>query len=135
MAQPFLHTLVSCVRAPSVALSGADGQIRPGGVQGVIRHDRRILSELVVDVDGQEPAPVGHSLVGADEVRFTGLVRQLGDGGADPTVRLERRRRTRPDGMDERVELVNNARSPITATVRVSAAVDLAPMNEVRRGD
>ncbi|MEQ7126856.1 glycogen debranching N-terminal domain-containing protein [Actinopolymorpha sp. B11F2] len=135
MAQPFLHELVSCVCAPSVALSGPDGQIRAGGVQGVIRHDRRILSELVVDVDGHEPAPVGHSLAGAGLARFTGVIRHLGDDGADPTVRLERQRRLRPDGIDEVLTLANNARVPVDATVRVTAAVDLAPMNVVRRGD
>ncbi|MEQ7006108.1 glycogen debranching N-terminal domain-containing protein [Actinopolymorpha sp. B17G11] len=135
MAQPFLHELVSCVCAPSVALSGPDGQIRAGGVQGVIRHDRRILSELVVDVDGHEPAPVGHSLAGAGLARFTGVIRHLGDDGADPTVRLDRQRRLRPDGIDEVLTLANNARVPVDATVRVTAAVDLAPMNVVRRGD
>jgi glycogen debranching enzyme len=135
VAQPFLHELVSCVCAPGVALSGADGQIRPGGVQGVIRHDRRILSELLVDVDGHEPVPVGHSLAGADGARFVGVVRHVGDRGADPSVRLERHRQIRPDGIAERLDLVNNARVPISVTVHLRAAVDLAPMNEVRRGD
>lgn len=32
--QPPLHELVSTVMAPTGALSGADGQIRPFGVQG-----------------------------------------------------------------------------------------------------
>ena len=59
--QPFLHNLVTCMKAPTVALSATDGQIVPGGVQGVMCNDRRVLSELVVRVDGHEPVPVGHS--------------------------------------------------------------------------
>ena len=38
--QPFLHELLTCVRAPTVALSARDGQIR-GGATGLFRHDRR----------------------------------------------------------------------------------------------
>ncbi|MBB5788661.1 glycogen debranching N-terminal domain-containing protein [Jiangella mangrovi] len=130
--QPFLHDLVSCLKAPTVALSGADGQIRPAGAQGVLAHDRRIVSELRVDVDGHEPAPAGHGLRGAGHAHFTGLVRHLGDPGADPTVRLERQRFARPDGVAERLELVNNAREPITATVRAHVAADFATAEAIK---
>jgi hypothetical protein len=133
--QPFLHELVSCLHAPTVVLSGPDGQVRPGGVQGAFRYDRRVLSELVVDVDGQEPVPVGHHLHAAGEARFTGVVRNAGAPGADPTVWLERHRRTRPDGVDERLVLVNAARSPVSVTLRARAAVDLAGLVDVKNGD
>lgn len=129
---PVLHDLVSCVRAPTVALSGADGQIRSGGCQGVLRYDRRVLSELVVDVDGREPLPVGSRSSAADGARFVGVVTHLGDPGADTTVRLERSRQVRPGGLDERLVLVNVSRNEITAVVRVRAAVDLAGVIEVK---
>jgi glycogen debranching enzyme len=129
-----LHELVSCVQAPTVALSGSDGQIRAGGPDGVLRYDRRVLSELVVDVDGHEPVAVGHGLSEANLGRFVGVVCDLGDPGADSTVRLERERRVRPDGMDEKLVLVNVSRRPISALVRVRAAVDLAGAFEVKDG-
>jgi hypothetical protein len=132
--QPHLHELVSCVQAPTVALSGPDGQIRPGGAQGGFRQDRRVLSALVVDVDGHEPVAAGHRLASASEARFVGVVRHVGDPSADPTVWLERRRRVRPDGMDERLVLVNAARTPITVTVTVQVAVDLAGVTDVKHG-
>lgn len=130
--QPFLHDLVSCVRAPTVALSGADGQLRAAGAQGVLSHDRRVLSELRVDVDGHEPEPAGHGLRGAGHAHFTGIVRHLGDPGADPTVRLERQRFARADGIAERLELVNNARVPVTATVRLHVAADFATAEAIK---
>jgi glycogen debranching enzyme len=132
--QPYLHDLISCVQAPTVGLSGTDGQIRPGGVQGVFRYDRRVLSELVLDVDGQEPVAIGHRLLDAGRAWFTGVVRHAGDPIPDPTVRLERERRVRPDGMNERITLVNAARRPISVTVRVRAAVDLAGVVDVKSG-
>ncbi|SDS23263.1 Glycogen debranching enzyme (alpha-1,6-glucosidase) [Jiangella sp. DSM 45060] len=131
--QPFLHDLVSCVKAPTVALSGADGQLRAAGAQGVLSHDRRVLSELRVDVDGHEPEPAGHGLRGAGHARFTGIVRHLGDAGADPTVRLERQRFARADGVTERLELVNNARVSLAATVHLHAAADFAPADAIKR--
>lgn len=132
--EPPLHELVSCVQAPTVVLSGPDGQIRPGGGQGVLRRDRRVLSELVVEVDGRPPDPVGHRLVDAGQARFVGLVRHLGDAGADPTVRLERQRWAGADRVDERLVLVNAARTGIAATVTVRTAVDLASVTDVKRG-
>ncbi|WP_203453423.1 glycogen debranching N-terminal domain-containing protein [Jiangella aurantiaca] len=130
--QPFLHDLVSCVKAPTVVLSGADGQIRAAGAQGLLSHDRRVLSELRVDVDGHEPEPAGHGLRGAGHAHFTGIVRHLGDPGADPTVRLERQRCARADGVADRLELVNNSRGPIAATVRVHVAADFATAAEIK---
>ena len=111
--QPFLHELVTCVRAPVVAMSGTDGQIRPGGVQGLFHRDDRVISELVVDVDQQEPVPIGHDEVDAGTARFVGAVRHLGDPILDPTVWLERARRVSGDGLTERLVLVKIGRAHV----------------------
>lgn len=132
--QPYLHELVTCVRAPTAVLSTPDGQIRGGGAQGVLHRDHRVLSELVVRVDNREPVAIGHSLPAAGQARFVGVVRHLGDGGPDPTVRLERSRTARADGVDERLVLVNTARIPISTTVQLHAAVDLAGIAAVKGG-
>lgn len=132
--QPYLHELVSCVRAPTTALSGADGQLRAAGAQGAFRLDSRVLSELVLEVDGQEPAPVGHDQLGPATARFTGIVRHLGDPTADPTVRVERERRVHGDGLEEQITLVNTSRRPVSATVRLVLAADFAAMDAVKRG-
>lgn len=82
VAQPFLHELATCVRAPSTLLSGRDGQMRPGGFQGWLRHDVRQLSQLVVALtrpgDPQrrvEPDDIGSSLDAAWSARFVGVSR------------------------------------------------------------
>jgi glycogen debranching enzyme len=129
-----LHELVSCVQAPTVALSGSDGQIRAGGPEGVLHSDRRVLSELVVDVDGYEPVPVEHGLPEAGLARFVGVLCHLGNRGADLAVRLERERRARPDGLTERLVLVNVSQGPISALVRMHTGVDLAGAIDVKQG-
>jgi glycogen debranching enzyme len=134
VAQPFLHDLVTCVSAPTTALSGQDGQIRHTGAHGVFRHDVRVLSMLMADVDGQEPVPVGHGPDAADTARFVAVIRHLGDPGADPTVTLERHRRVTADGLDERLTLTNASRRTVTASVTVRATADFAPMDAVKHG-
>ena len=63
--QPLLHDLVSTVLAPTTALGGPDGQIRPAGVQGLFHADSRALSQVKLEVDGREPEAVGYAPSGA----------------------------------------------------------------------
>ena len=137
MRQPFLHELVTCVRAPSTLLSDRDGQVRAGGVQGWLRHDVRQLSELVVSlgaVDPHEPEPVGSSLEAAWSARFVAVSRHCGDPISDPTVRVERHRELEPDRLVERVTVVNDGRHDQRVRVQVTVAADHAPVPQVRDG-
>ena len=126
--QPPLHDLVATVAAPTSALAGADGQIRSIGVQGVFHADARVLSQAVLLLDGREPEAIGHAPVDAGTTRFVALARWLGD------VRIDRVRSLRPGGLRERIEISSTASVPITTTVTVDLAVDLAPIETVRSG-
>ena len=53
--------------APTQVWSGADGQVRPGGAQGLTHGDRRLLDRLVLTVDDEEPTPVAAHPDGAVE--------------------------------------------------------------------
>ena len=132
--QPLLHDLVATVSAPTSALSGADGQIRSSGVQGVFHADARVLSSAVLRLDGREPEPIGHAPAGADITTFVSVARWLGDPIADPTVRIERTRRIFDGGLAERIEVISSATRPISATVTVDVAVDFAPIELVKSG-
>ncbi|WP_440103670.1 amylo-alpha-1,6-glucosidase [Streptosporangium sp. H16] len=132
--QPLLHDLVSTVLAPTVALSGADGQIRPAGVQGVFHADSRALSQATLTIDGREPEAVGHAPRGPGATTFVTLARWLGDPVPDPTVRIERFRQVVPGGMEERVEIVSSATVPVTAVVSLELGCDFAPIEVVKSG-
>jgi glycogen debranching enzyme len=131
--QPALHRLVTCLRAPTAVLSGPDGQLRSGGAAGVLHADVRVLSELVLTVDGREPVPVGHALAGPAGAAFVAVLPGLGDPQSDPTVRLERHRRVEVGTVRETVRLVNDSRRPVEATVALRLGSDLAPIVAVRR--
>ncbi|HZJ06993.1 MAG TPA: glycogen debranching N-terminal domain-containing protein [Nocardioidaceae bacterium] len=143
--QPYLFDLVSCVNAPSVVLSAADGQILEGGVQGWLRADRRCLSRLHVTVGGYDPVGLGHDLRGAAGAVFRGVVPQLGDpavglqadkekGHDDPTVFVERTREVGHDDLVETVTVTSTAPRRIPVVLGVTATSDLSTMAEVRSG-
>ncbi|MPZ95956.1 MAG: amylo-alpha-1,6-glucosidase [Propionibacteriales bacterium] len=132
--QPLLHDLVSCVRAPSLALSADDGQIRPGGVQGWLRHDRRLLTGLTVEVSGQHPDGLVSRPVGSAGASFTAVARHLGDDIADPTVTVERLRRLVDGHLEETVTVCSTAQSAVDVELVLTASSDLAPIGVVKSG-
>jgi glycogen debranching enzyme len=133
MVQPYLHEHVTCVAAPATWLSRASGQV-VDGVDGLYVDDRRLVSRLVVTVDGRHPEPLSARSTGARAAEFTGVARDLGDGGADPTVFVIRRRAARPDGGTEEITLVNRARVAVSATIGLAVGGDFAPMGLVKDG-
>lgn len=133
--QPLLHALVSTTAAPTTVLSGADGQLRDLGVQGVFHADLRVLSTALLLVDGVEPEPIAHGSAGAGGARFVGLLRWLGEPGADPSVRIERIRRAVPGGLTEEITVSSAASVPVSARVTVALAADFAPIEAVKSGE
>jgi glycogen debranching enzyme len=132
--QPLLHDLVATVAAPTTVLSGPDGQVRASGVQGGFHADVRVLSEAVLRLDGREAEPIGHADAGAGTTHFDAVARWLDGPGRDPRVRIRRTRTVTPGRIDEAVRLSSTAREPVSTTVTVDLAVDLAPMEVVRSG-
>ncbi|MEV0729031.1 glycogen debranching N-terminal domain-containing protein [Polymorphospora sp. NPDC050346] len=132
--QPLLHDLVGLVLAPTSALAGPDGQIRTAGVQGVFHADARVLSQALLRVDDREPEPLTHAPDGPYGARFVALARWLGDPTPDPTVRLDRVRRMTPAGLTEEIRVTSTAGLPVTATVTVDLACDLASIEVVKSG-
>ncbi|WP_432950839.1 amylo-alpha-1,6-glucosidase [Kribbella sp. CA-253562] len=134
-----LHELITTLSAPWVVLSPRSGQLTGTGAEGVYAQDRRILSRLLVTVDGREPLavhvdesprdgrphPLGVTVFGA-------VVEGLGDGGHDPTVRLRRTRTVDGKGLIERITLVNTSHRTIECTLKVALGTDLAGTAEVR---
>jgi glycogen debranching enzyme len=129
-----LHDLVACVAAPTQAWSGDDGQVREQGVQGFFHSDVRVLSSVLLTLDGSEPESIAVTRRGAGEVRFIGLARELGDDTPDPTVRVERVRRVSADGVEEEVRVVSTASETVATVVQVSVAADLAALEAVKVG-
>lgn len=95
-----LHDLVTTIAAPTVALSGASGDMLPGRAEGVLHADVRTLSRNEVLLDGERLTPLAWYAEGAETV-FVSAVQ----GPKDPVLRLERRRAVRPGELIETLTL------------------------------
>ena len=132
--QPALHQLICAVSAPALSLSDDDGQIRPGGAQGLYVQDVRVLSKFIVMVDGEEPVPIGHDIGGGGHNQFEAAIFNVGSGAPDPVVFLTRRRRIDPSGMTEEITLTSHARESVKLRLRLLLACDLAAIAAVKSG-
>ena len=130
-----IHDLTATVGSPAFALSGPDGQIRaPAGMHGLFVADVRVLSQALLSFGATEAEPLAHLHEGPGRTRFVAVARALGDIVADPTVRVERIRLVRPDGMDEEIHIRSTAAAPVLATVTIDVRCDLTPLEVAKTG-
>lgn len=133
--QPLLHDLLVAVAAPTQVWSGADGQVRARGAQGLYEGDVRVLSEAVLTVGGVEPEVVAAGPAGRGAVEVVALVRSLDDDAtADPTLRLRRHRTVGREGLVETLELSAATRAPVHVPLELALACDLADVERVKTG-
>jgi glycogen debranching enzyme len=137
--QPYLHELLACVRAPSLALAGPGSSIEGNGVEGkgvegIYVADRRIISRSVLTATGARLVPVSSELTGPDATRGLAVARGLGDPGADPSVWVERRRSVWGLGATESIAITSAARQPVRTRLTLELACDLAGIAQVKAG-
>jgi hypothetical protein len=129
-----MHQLVATVSAPASALSDHDGQIRPTGVQGLYVSDARVLHGAQIAIDDLPIVGIGWESVGPFTTVFHGVVPGLGDLSPDPTVRIERTRTLRADGLDETIRVRSTAVTPVRATVAMALVADMTSLPVARAG-
>jgi len=123
---------VICVAGRTFCLSTASGQIRPGPYgDGVFVADTRMLSALVLTLNGREPHTLGGYPLGPGVARFSSCA-HLGDE-ADPTLLVERRR-TITDHWHEQIRVTNHRVEPVEIRVGLEAAADFAYIFDVKHG-
>lgn len=132
--QPFLHDLNVLLAAPMQAWSGQDGQLRPGGAQGIYCADTRVIDEAILLVSGEEPEMVGSSLAGGGTAAFHALVRTIGTEGSDPLVRLIRTRTVTTESAFEDIQLSSDLSRDTVAVVEIVLGNDFSPMETVKSG-
>ena len=133
--QPLLHDLLVATMAPTQAWSAPDGQVRPGGAHGWYHGDVRVLSRAEVTVEGEDPEGIASGPAGPGVVEAVALLRGVDeDHVADPTVQLRRTRRVTAGRVREELELAAATQDPVTLTLTVAVACDLADMEAVKQG-
>jgi glycogen debranching enzyme len=130
-------TVVALVEGGSFCLSDPSGDIvdgtgATGGATGLFVADRRVLSRLVMTVNGHRVAPVDHHVDDPAAATFVGRAPSSDPGdpaGPGPVVV---RRRTLGAGLREDVEVRNVADEPSYVEIEIELGADLAPLAAVR---
>jgi glycogen debranching enzyme len=132
--QPFVHDLVTTVAAPSVTLSGPDGQLRGVGAHGFFLGERRMLSVLRLQGFGREPEVIRtqHDADGLFEV--IAVMRDGTEPTPDPTLLLSRRRRQTRTGFVETWSMSNRGFARRAVDLALVSATDFADMTAVKGG-
>ena len=137
--QPALHDLVTCLRAPTTVLSGADGQLRGVGAHGIFVADLRVISSAVLTVGvgvptapAVEPEPVAGASLGADSIEFLAVIATPRHPVPDPALWVRRLRRAEPFGCTESLTVSSVLDIPTDLEVRLRVATDLAGIWAVR---
>ncbi len=144
--QPFLHELVTTLAAPTQVLSGPNGDVTSSqhvsSAQGVIHADVRVLSEAVISVNGQSPVHIATTDAGdpsdhTDGTTFVSLIRALPvevEVGADPQLRLDRRRVVTPGRVAETLTFSSTLDVPLQLSVTLALRADYASIESIKWG-
>ncbi len=128
---PGPHGEVICVTGRSFCHSGSSGQIRPGFEHGVYRDDTRLISTLLLTLDGVEPHPLGGYPIGAGAARFSACAKH--EDETDPTLLIDRERRI-TDTWYETIRVTNHGVDAVEVAVEIEAAADFAYIFDVKHG-
>ena len=143
--QPYLHDLVTTVKAPVFGLSATGGALSGQGVTGVFADDRRVLSVSQIALSGSRLVPIADELDGADTTRSVLVARGLGEDGADPAVWVERLRVLVDEShfvdesglqtvVREIIEIRSASRRNVQTTLSITLGCDLAEISAVKSG-
>lgn len=141
---------MTVLAAPLLVLSDPDGQLRPGGAQGVYAGDIRVCDRLEITVEGAAQRDLGYHLgPTSHEVSFHAEVRSPAEtrfdaarpdtatrpAGGGPVFGLVRRRRLEADRarMVELIEL-REAAEDVLVRLALRVRADLAATPVVRSG-
>ncbi|HET6775709.1 MAG TPA: glycogen debranching N-terminal domain-containing protein, partial [Acidimicrobiales bacterium] len=127
-------SVVTLVEGGSFCVSGPAGDIsdaEAGVGHGLYVADRRLLSRLVMTVNGHPVEPVDHHRDDPAAATFVGQLAQGAGAGIGPAIV---RRRTLGTGLRDHVEVRNLGDEPSYVEIEIDLGADLATVASVRAG-
>ncbi len=132
---PTPGTLVTLVEGGSFCVSDASGDILDqvaGGPSGLFVGERRLLSRLVLIVNGHRLEPVDHHVDDPAAATFVGRALSPDPGRVHATGPVVVRRRTLGAGLRDHIDVRNVGDEPTYVEIEIDLASDLAPLVAVR---
>ncbi|MFC6238012.1 amylo-alpha-1,6-glucosidase [Longivirga aurantiaca] len=123
---------VTLVEGSSFSLSTGVGNIVPGGTFGLYVRDLRVLSQWILEVDGERLEPLSHIQSDLFQASFVTMVKPS-TGATESTLVLVREREV-GDGMRERITLRSFNPEATAVALELHVGVDFAGLFEVKLG-
>jgi glycogen debranching enzyme len=120
---------VNLVSGSSFVVCSLDGWIRAGGLQGYYSGDSRVLSSLVLHVDGSRPVPLTEEVTN-HSIRVVSIV-----GDPSRPSFLIRHQLVLAEALTLSIEVENLSSEPQSVRMELTATADFADIFEVKRGD
>jgi glycogen debranching enzyme len=123
---------VTLIEGSTFCISAHTGNIVPGAPMGLFVRDTRILSEWILEVDGDRIESL--TATSGDAYVAVFLARSHATRGHPESTLLVVREREVGDGMRERIRIQNHAPETAGVTVVLRVAADFADLFEVKEG-
>ncbi|MEU8000938.1 glycogen debranching N-terminal domain-containing protein [Catellatospora sp. NPDC049111] len=130
--QPLGQGQVTIVEGTTFSICAPNGDMDPGGAQGLFFRDTRIISRWQLRIDGQPPQPLSVADTDTFASRFM-LRRAPAAGHADSTL-LVVRQRIVGEGMREVITLTNVGREATLVHLELHVDADFADLFAVKEG-
>lgn len=131
--QPSTLPLVTCLQAPSMALSNLGGEFA-SGAEGAYVAERRIVSTMRVLVNGARRTATQHAQDTAGHAAFQYTFPGLGDPVPHATVGAIVERTAIRSGYRDTIHLSNDSGCRVEYELAVELASDLARLSDIRAG-
>jgi glycogen debranching enzyme len=124
--------LVTLVAGSSFCVTTANGSIVADTEQGLFVRDTRVISEWLLEVNGERLEPLTHT--GEEPFAAAFVTRTHTPPGTSESTLLVIRHRYLDEGMREDIVVRNLGRDTASCTVRLAVAADFADLFEVKEG-
>lgn len=123
---------VTVVEGSSFCISSHNGDIIPGGPQGVFYQDTRVVSRWMLRVNGSLREPLGAQTPAPFQATFVGRARSS-DGRFDSPLVVRHQRHIGP-GLRDDITIVNYSSEPADCDIELSIDADMADLFDVKGG-
>ncbi|MCU1574932.1 MAG: Amylo-alpha,6-glucosidase [Micrococcaceae bacterium] len=131
--QPYLHHLTAVLAAPVQAWAAPDGQVTGNGAEGVYCGDDRVLDQVLLTVNGNEPEWISTRTQDAGTVEHLYFLR-VDSPVADPLVQLLHTRRVTSDGVREVLRLESALDGATTVHLQMQLRRNHRTMADIKSG-
>ncbi|NYE96138.1 glycogen debranching enzyme [Psychromicrobium silvestre] len=134
LRQPFLHDALLLFKAPTQFWTDRIGNMGLEPIHGIYYSDTRVFSSLALTVNGEATENIGVNRINASEDVHSLVARSVDGRGADPRVRLDRRRTVGAESVAEVLRFESRLPDELNFELKLVLKPDFGALQDVKSG-